>query len=46
VGVITEHHPLKKILNPNEVAEMAVFLLFEKAISISGQIFQMDCGIV
>lgn len=46
VEAITERHPLKKILNPNEVAEMAVFLLSEKAASISGQIFQMDCGIV
>ncbi|WP_100611335.1 SDR family NAD(P)-dependent oxidoreductase [Confluentibacter lentus] len=46
IEAITERHPLKKILNPNEVAEMAVFLLSEKAASISGQIFQMDCGIV
>lgn len=41
-----ERHPLKKFLNANEVAEMAVFLLSEKASSISGQVFQMDCGIV
>ncbi|OYX26551.1 MAG: oxidoreductase [Flavobacteriales bacterium 32-35-8] len=46
IEAITERHPLKKILNPDEVAEMAVFLLSEKAASISGQIFQMDCGIV
>ena len=46
VEAIIERHPLKKILNPNEVAEMAVFLLSEKAASISGQVFQMDCGIV
>jgi 3-oxoacyl-[acyl-carrier protein] reductase len=46
VEAITERHPLKKILNPTEVAEMAVFLLSEKAASISGQVFQMDCGIV
>lgn len=46
VEAITDRHPLKKILNPDEVAEMAVFLLSEKAASISGQIFQMDCGIV
>jgi len=43
---ITERHPLKKYLNPNEVAEMASFLLSEKTASISGQIFKMDCGIV
>ncbi|WP_055442251.1 SDR family NAD(P)-dependent oxidoreductase [Lacinutrix himadriensis] len=43
---ITERHPLKKFLKPNEVAEMASFLLSEKAASMSGQIFEMDCGIV
>jgi NAD(P)-dependent dehydrogenase (short-subunit alcohol dehydrogenase family) len=43
---ITERHPLKKFLNPDEVAGMAEFLLSEKAASISGQIFEMDCGIV
>tara|TARA_R110002124_G_C8974716_1_gene515942 strand:+ start:104278 stop:104961 length:684 start_codon:yes stop_codon:yes gene_type:complete len=41
-----ERHPLKKYLEPKEVAEMATFLLSEKAASISGQIFEMDCGIV
>ncbi len=43
---ITERHPLKKFLNPDEVAAMAEFLLSEKAASISGQTFEMDCGIV
>lgn len=43
---ITERHPLKKFLAPTEVAEMADFLLSEKTASISGQIFEMDCGIV
>jgi 3-oxoacyl-[acyl-carrier protein] reductase len=43
---ITERHPLKKFLNPEEVAEMAAFLLSEKTASISGQVFEMDCGIV
>ena len=43
---ITERHPLKKFLNPEEVAGMAEFLLSEKAASISGQVFEMDCGIV
>jgi 3-oxoacyl-[acyl-carrier protein] reductase len=42
---ITERHPLKKFLNPDEVADMAEFLLSEKTASISGQIFEMDCGI-
>lgn len=43
---ITERHPLKKFLNPEEVADMAEFLISNKAASISGQIFEMDCGIV
>jgi len=43
---ITERHPLKKYLKPEEVAGMAEFLLSEKATSISGQVFEMDCGIV
>ena len=43
---IKERHPLKKFLNPEEVANMAVFLTSENAASISGQIFEMDCGIV
>lgn len=43
---ITERHPLKKFLNPEEVADMAEFLLSNKSASISGQTFQMDCGIV
>lgn len=43
---ITERHPLKKFLNPEEVADMAVFLISDKAASMSGQVFEMDCGIV
>lgn len=43
---ITERHPLKKYLNPQEVADMAEFLLSNKSASISGQIFPLDCGIV
>ncbi|WP_346883596.1 SDR family oxidoreductase [uncultured Algibacter sp.] len=43
---ITERHPLKKFLAPDEVADMADFLLSDKAASLSGQIFEMDCGIV
>ncbi|WP_053977287.1 SDR family NAD(P)-dependent oxidoreductase [Mangrovimonas xylaniphaga] len=45
IANIVERHPLKKFLNPQEVADLAVFLLSEKSASISGQIFQMDCGI-
>lgn len=41
-----ERHPLKKYLSPQEVAEMAAFLISDKASSMSGQVFEMDCGIV
>ena len=41
-----ERHPMKGYLQPQEVAEMADFLISEKAKSISGQIFEMDYGIV
>ena len=43
---IKQRHPLKKILSPEEVADMGEFLLSDKASSISGQTFEMDCGIV
>ena len=43
---ITERHPLKKFLKPDDVADMAEFLLSEKSTSISGQIFELDCGLV
>ncbi|WP_396601540.1 SDR family NAD(P)-dependent oxidoreductase [Algibacter sp. R77976] len=43
---ITERHPLKKFLSPDEVADMATFLISDSCASISGQIFEMDCGIV
>lgn len=43
---ITERHPLKKFLAPEEVANMAAFLISDKAAALSGQVFEMDCGIV
>lgn len=46
IDSIAERHPMKKFLKPEDVAGMATFLLSEKAGSISGQIFEMDCGIV
>jgi NAD(P)-dependent dehydrogenase (short-subunit alcohol dehydrogenase family) len=46
VTTIKERHPLKKILAPQEVADMAEFLISDKSASITGQIFEMDCGIV
>ena len=46
IGNIVERHPLKKYLDPNEVADMVDFLVSNKSASISGQVFEMDCGIV
>lgn len=46
IEAMKERHPLKKYLDPTEVADMAAFLISEKTASISGQIFEMDCGIV
>jgi NAD(P)-dependent dehydrogenase (short-subunit alcohol dehydrogenase family) len=41
-----ERHPMKSYLKPEEVASMANFLISENAKSISGQVFEMDYGIV
>ena len=43
---IIDRHPLKKYLDPQEVADMAGFLISDKAASVTGQIFDLDCGIV
>ena len=41
-----QRHPLKKYLEPTEVAAMATYLLSDVSKSISGQVFNLDCGIV
>lgn len=41
-----ERHPLKNYLRPQEAAQMADYLISKAAGSISGQIFQMDYGLV
>ncbi|WP_428229736.1 SDR family NAD(P)-dependent oxidoreductase [Flavobacterium sp.] len=41
-----ERHPMKSYLKADEVANMVDFLISEKANSISGQIFEMDYGLV
>ncbi|MGJ8734624.1 SDR family NAD(P)-dependent oxidoreductase [Cellulophaga fucicola] len=43
---IKERHPLKRFLDPTDVAHMASFLLSEKTLNMSGQILEIDCGIV
>jgi 3-oxoacyl-[acyl-carrier protein] reductase len=44
--VIAEKHPLKRYLAPSDVAALADFLISENSSTISGQIFNLDCGIV
>ena len=41
-----ERHPMKNYLKPKEVAQMAHYLISDHAKSISGQVFEMDYGIV
>ncbi|MWB96800.1 SDR family oxidoreductase [Flavobacterium sp. GA093] len=41
-----ERHPMKSYLKPEEVANMAAFLISDKANAISGQIFELDYGLV
>ena len=41
-----ERHPMKNYLKPQEVAQMANYLISDEAASISGQVFQMDYGLV
>jgi 3-oxoacyl-[acyl-carrier protein] reductase len=43
---MVERHPMKNYLKPEEVANMANFLISENAKSISGQVFEMDYGLV
>lgn len=44
--LIAEKHPLKRYLNTNDVSALADFLISENSSAISGQIFNLDCGIV
>ena len=41
-----ERHPLKKILDPTEVAELTVYLLSNGSRSITGQVLKMDAGML
>jgi NAD(P)-dependent dehydrogenase (short-subunit alcohol dehydrogenase family) len=43
---MVERHPMKGYLKPEEVASMANYLISDNAKSISGQVFEMDYGIV
>ena len=46
VNKMIERHPLKRILQPRDVAEMASFLVSEKAQAMTGQIINIDAGLV
>ena len=41
-----ERHPLKRILSPEEVAELSCYLLSEASASMTGQVFKMDAGML
>lgn len=41
-----DRHPMKTYLQPDDVADMAEFLISSKSKRISGQIMELDCGIV
>lgn len=42
---IKNRHPLKKYLEPSEVASLATYLLSIHSSAISGQVFPLDAGI-
>ena len=39
-----ERHPLKKVGEPKDIAQMAQFLLSEDSSWITGQVFHVDGG--
>lgn len=41
-----DRHPMKAYLQPEDVAEMVDFLISDKSKRISGQVIELDCGIV
>jgi 3-oxoacyl-[acyl-carrier protein] reductase len=46
IDSINERHPLKHFLNPDDAAHLAVYLLGEQSRSMTGQVIQLDSGIV
>ena len=44
--MMKQRHPLKRYLEAQEVARLATYLLSEQSASISGQVLQMDAGLV
>ena len=46
IELMEQRHPLKRILDPEEIASFAAFLLSEQSSAITGQIFPIDAGLV
>ncbi len=46
IELMEARHPLKRILNPEEVASFTTYLLDEKSSAVTGQIFPLDAGLV
>jgi 3-oxoacyl-[acyl-carrier protein] reductase len=46
IDAIKERHPLKEILDPDNIAKLANFIVSNQNSSITGQIFPIDSGIV
>lgn len=44
--MMRERHPMKKYLEPQEVASLAKYLVSEDAQAITGQVFNIDAGLV
>ncbi len=42
---MSDRHPMKRIIHPKEVAGLANFLISESAVSMTGQVLQVDAGI-
>ncbi len=45
IDKVKDRHPLKKILQPEEVADLVCYLMSDKAAGITGQIMHIDAGL-
>ena len=42
---MSDRHPLKRIIKPDEIAALAAYLISEDSASMTGQILQVGAGI-